>query len=120
MLGAEMRERLIAEYGAAPPFEVVGERERTFAFAPCHFGYVVGTLLRNSGVATLRHHHKRTDGGSRDLPPVRVIVAMSDSLVQLKLVDEAGGIRRSSLPNVWSYRGARGTSTRASFRTAKL
>ena len=38
------------------------------------------------------------------LRPVRVIVAVSDSLVQVKLADEAGGIGRSSLPNVWSYR----------------
>ena len=42
--------------------------------------------------------------GAGSIPPVRVVVAVSEGLVQLKLVDEAGGIRRSSLANVWSYR----------------
>ena len=35
---------------------------------------------------------------------VRVVVAVSDDTVHLKFADEAGGIRRSSLVNVWSYR----------------
>ena len=38
------------------------------------------------------------------MPPVKAIVAVSDDAVQLKLEDRAGGIKRSSLINVWSYR----------------
>ena len=38
------------------------------------------------------------------LPRIRVVVAVSDDAVQLKFADEAGGIKRSSLINVWSYR----------------
>jgi len=65
-------------------------------------------LLKNSAVATLRQRHSLIAQGkatpTSPLPPVKVIVAVSDEAVQLKLVDEAGGIRRSSLTNVWSYR----------------
>lgn len=123
------RQWLYAEYGLAPDIEVkaVGDRERTFTFVPSHLRYVIGELLKNSCVATLRHEHNRrrraldgTVGGAvsgavdseaanatmatSTPPPVRVIVAMSDGAVQLKLVDEAGGISRSSLTDTWSYR----------------
>jgi hypothetical protein len=33
-----------------------------------------------------------------------VIVSAGEDVVQIKLADEAGGISRSSLINVWSYR----------------
>jgi len=97
------------EHGAAPKIEVVGDASQTFPFLPSHIRFVVETLLRNSSVATLRHHHmQHAEAAGREppppLPPVRVIVATSDDAVQLKFEDQAGGIRRSSLINVWSYR----------------
>lgn len=103
-----------AEHGEAPKIEVVGDPSHTFTFVPSHFRFVAHTLLKNSSVATLRrHHHSRGPAPLRpvhhldeatDLPPVKVIVAVTGEAVQLKLADEAGGIRRSSLMNVWSYR----------------
>ena len=96
------------EHGSAPRVEVVGDSSKTFLFVPSHIDFVLGQLLYNSSVATVRHHHRRQQAGSlaqgAPLPPVRVVVAVSDEIVQIKLADEAGGIRRSSLINVWSYR----------------
>lgn len=81
-LGVEIRERLQADYGRAPPIEVVGNADETFVFVPSHLGFVIGTLLKNSCVATLRHHHRKQAADDVPLPPVRVIIAMSDTLVQ--------------------------------------
>ena len=107
-VAAETEAQLLAEFGAHPPIEVVGDASKTFTYVPKHIRKVVGTLLKNSGVATLRHQHlmKQRTGGDVGAPiaPVRCIVAVSDETVQIKLADEAGGIRRSSLINVWSYR----------------
>jgi len=92
-----------------PHIEVVKVNEaQTFTFVPSHLRLVVGTLLKNSSVATLRQHHRKISAGLLDagsaISPVRCIVAVSDEAVQLKLEDAAGGIKRSSLINVWSYR----------------
>ena len=104
----EVQAALSDEYGDAPRIEVVGDSSQTFTFVPSHIRYVVGTLLKNSSVATLRHHHRLQAAGKLEpgtpLPPVKAIVAVSDEVVQLKLEDQAGGIKRSSLINVWSYR----------------
>ena len=106
----ETRQRLVDAYGAAPPVRVVSGvgRDETFTFVPSHIRYIVGELLKNSCVATMRHHDRLVSSGrlAADAPlrPVRVVVAVSEGLVQIKLADEAGGIRRSSLSNVWSYR----------------
>jgi pyruvate dehydrogenase kinase 2/3/4 len=107
-LAEETRAWMEKEHGCAPHIEVVGDPTQTFTFVPSHIRFIVGTLLRNSSVATLRHHHQRQNAGTLEagvpLPPVKVIVAVSDDAVQIKLADEAGGIKRSSLINVWSYR----------------
>lgn len=96
-LAAQTRERLTAEYGRAPPIEVLGDTQWTFTFVPSHFCSVVGKLLHNSCVATLRHIARKQEQDA-PLPPVRVVVAMSDLMVQAKLIDEAGGMRRSLHP----------------------
>ena len=107
-LAEETRNRLTEEYGSAPDVEIRGDASHTFTFVPAHLRFVLGPLIKNSSVATLRHHHNKVKAGTlpegAELPPVRVICAVSDEAVQFKLVDEAGGIRRSSLTNVWSYR----------------
>lgn len=108
-VAAETRSLLAAEHGRAPEITVVGDASKRFTYVPAHIEYVVATLLKNSGVATLRHHHRRAEASGRPsdeapLPAVKVIVAPSDDALQIKLADEAGGIKRSSLVNVWSYR----------------
>lgn len=107
-LAIDVQSAVTAEHGDAPRIEVVGDGSQTFTFVPSHIAFVVGTLLTNSSVATLRHHHRQQAAGriapGEPLPPVKAIVAVSDEAVQLKLEDRAGGIKRSSLINVWSYR----------------
>jgi pyruvate dehydrogenase kinase 2/3/4 len=95
-----------AEYGTAPPIEVVGDVAQTFTYVPSHISIVMGMLLKNSSVATVRQHHQTHGSLERGaaVSAVRCIVAMSEETVQFKLEDAAGGIRRSSLINVWSYR----------------
>ena len=39
------------------------------------------------------------------LPPMRVVVAAGDGEVTIKVADEGGGLPRSRLRGVWSYRG---------------
>lgn len=106
----ETQKRLRDSYGAAPPVMVVAGvgRDETFTFVPSHIRFIVGELLKNSCVAAMRHHDRLVSSGAlpvdAPLRPVRIIVAVSDGSVQIKLADEAGGIRRSSLSSIWSYR----------------
>lgn len=113
-LSASIRTKLQDQYGQVPSVEIVGDERHTFTYVPSHIEYVVGTLLKNSLVATLRRQHGEPQGIANipplvrhlqpPLPPVRVIVSAGEDVVQIKLADEAGGISRSSLINVWSYR----------------
>jgi hypothetical protein len=57
-------------------------------------------LLMNASKATLRTHALR-----EELPPMRVVVAAGDADVTIKVADEGGGLPRSRLRGVWSYRG---------------
>lgn len=45
-------------------------------------------------------------GAAHQLPPVTCAIAVGEDNVTIKVADEAGGIRRSRLGEVWSYRGA--------------
>ena len=42
---------------------------------------------------------------SSGLPEIRVIIAASEENVTIKVADNAGGLPRSKLADVWSYRG---------------
>lgn len=48
----------------------------------------------------------RRHAGESTLPPVRAIVARGDEDVTVKVEDQGGGIARSRLADVWSYKGA--------------
>lgn len=101
----ERAERALHDaYGASPALEVVGDEAETFTFVPSHFEFVLGELIDNAAKATVRHHLQKDDGRLTTLPPVRVIVAPSDQHVFVKIADQAGGIPRSKLRDVWSYR----------------
>ena len=113
---AAVSEAVRERFGAAPPIEVhAGDRSQTFTFVPEHLRFVVGELLRNSSRAALRWHAHATGRDeaslSREdeasLPAVRVVVNVSGSSVTIKVADEAGGLPRSRLADVWSYHGPR-------------
>ena len=85
--------------------EVHGDREQTFCFVPAHVEFVAGELLGNAAKATIKHHLQSDAGRLTDLPPEKVIMAASDAHVTIKVADTAGGIPRSALRGLWSYRG---------------
>jgi pyruvate dehydrogenase kinase 2/3/4 len=90
--------------GAAPPeITVLGDAAATFAFVPSHIFFVVAELLKNSVRAVAARHGASSEG----MPAIKVIVACSDDSFTIKVADEGGGIRRSELADVWSYKGNR-------------
>ena len=103
-LGDSMMAEMRGTYGGTPPIQIHGDREQTFTYVPSHLRFVVGELLSNAAKATVRHHLQSAEGRLTDLPPIRVIVAVSDGAVTVKVADQAGGLRRSCLADVWSYR----------------
>ena len=96
--------KLHSEMGAAPAIEIIGDADMTFTCVPSHLRFALGELLDNAAKATIRFHLEKTDGRLTTLPSVRVIFAASDENVTVKVADTAGGIPRSKLSDVWSYR----------------
>ena len=74
-------------------------------YVPKHIFFVASELLKNAAAATVDFHASRGGGGG--LPPVRIVVACGENEMAIKVADEGGGIARSRLAEVWSYRGAR-------------
>jgi|TARA_B100000513_G_scaffold194909_1_gene124514 pyruvate dehydrogenase kinase 2/3/4 len=91
-----------ASHGVSPNVTIIGDRELTFTFVPSHIFFVVEELTKNACKATADFHVE-----SKELPPVRVIVAKGDHEVTIKVADEGGGIARSKLREKWSYRGSK-------------
>jgi len=103
-VAAELTGKMHATFGGAPAILLHGDKAQTFTYVPSHLRFVVGELLHNASKATVRHHLQSADGRLSNLPPIRVIVAVSDEAVTVKVADQAGGISRSRLADVWSYR----------------
>ena len=104
-LAAEAHRSVLDVYGAAPHIEVFGDKEATMTFPPSHIQFVVGELLNNATKATVKHHLQSGLRLSSGLPEIRVIIAASEENVTIKVADNAGGLPRSKLADVWSYRG---------------
>lgn len=104
-IGQQTEREIHESFGASPRIEVIGDRAQTFSFAPSHIEFVIGELLLNAAKATVKKHLESDAGRLTTLPPVKIIVAASEAHVTIKVADTAGGIPRSQLRNVWSYRG---------------
>jgi len=85
-------------YGEAPRVEIRGRTDLRFTTIPTHLHHMLLELLKNSFRATLETH-----GHTRDLPPVRIIIADGTEDVAIKIEDEGGGIPRSGMQKVWTY-----------------
>jgi pyruvate dehydrogenase kinase 2/3/4 len=80
-------------------------------FVPEHLRFVVGELLRNASRVTLQKYAHATQrdeatlsaADETELPAVRVVISVSGHQVVIKVSDEAGGIARSQLADVWMY-----------------
>jgi len=104
-LAKATEEQMHVLFGGAPRIEVHGDDSQRFSFVPSHIEFVVGELLHNAAKSTIRHHLQSVGGQLTTLPSIKVIVAASDAHVNIKVEDLGGGIPRSHLPDVWSYRG---------------
>ncbi|KAJ1623197.1 branched-chain alpha-ketoacid dehydrogenase [Pavlovales sp. CCMP2436] len=93
--------------GTCPLIEIIGDRKHTFTYVPSHIYFIACELLKNACGATIRHR-RNTEGvlpAGTVLPAVRVIVARGEQDIAIKIEDQGGGIARSKLADVWSYRG---------------
>jgi len=94
-------------HGTCPHVSVIGDREHTFTYLPSHIYFIVNELLKNACSATVRHMQRSGEPLSPgELPPVRVIVARGEEDMTIKIEDQGGGIARSKLGDVWSYKGS--------------
>jgi len=91
---------MLERHGVAPEVVVHGDPSETFTYVPSHIDFVISELLQNACLATVRAHATKPQ-----MPPVSVVVAVSDQDVTFKVADEGGGIPRSKLHHVWSYLG---------------
>jgi len=86
--------------GDAPEITIHGALDSSLTYIPSHIHYCLTELLKNSVRATMEHH---TRLGSKELPPVRIVIARGNEDVIVKISDEGGGIPRSEMEMVWTY-----------------
>ncbi len=85
-------------YGEAPRVEIRGRTDLAFTYIPSHMHHMLFELIKNSFRATVETHEH-----TRDLPPLRIIIADGQEDIAIKVEDEGGGIPRSGMERVWTY-----------------
>ncbi|TFJ81478.1 hypothetical protein NSK_007200 [Nannochloropsis salina CCMP1776] len=81
-----------AALGNAPTVRTIGTDKDDFCYVPSHLYYMI--------VETLKAFARATPA---ELPPVKVIVAMGEEDVTIKVADEGGGVPRSDLRLLWTF-----------------
>lgn len=95
----DARSMCVQSYASAPVVHVYGDPSFAFPYVPMHLHLMVFEMVKNS----LRAVQERFMGTSKEIPPVKVIVADGIEDVAIKISDEGGGIPRSGLPNIFTY-----------------
>jgi pyruvate dehydrogenase kinase 2/3/4 len=87
-------------HGVVPDVTIHGRTSNTFPYVPSHLYYMLLELLKNSMRATVEFHKDKIK-----LPEIKVVIADSkeNEDVCIKVVDEGGGIPRSSMGKIFSY-----------------
>mmetsp|Transcript_14608 Transcript_14608/g.21780 ORF Transcript_14608/g.21780 Transcript_14608/m.21780 type:complete len:399 (-) Transcript_14608:172-1368(-) len=87
-------------HGDAPEVTIHGRTDLHFPYVSSHISYMLLELLKNSMRATVETH-----GADNALPPIRIVIADGEDNedVVIKVSDEGGGIKRSSMSRIWSY-----------------
>ncbi|EWM23051.1 mitochondrial pyruvate dehydrogenase kinase [Nannochloropsis gaditana] len=119
-----------AALGNAPTVRTIGTDKDDFCYVPSHLYYMIVETLKNSCRAVVEKHdpiyraaalevspstlldqrirlEARQKAFARatptELPPVKVIVAMGEEDVTIKVADEGGGVPRSDLRLLWTF-----------------
>ena len=105
--------KMSQEFQEAPPFTMHGRGQGLrMRYLPRHLYKILRDLLRNAAHATLRKKKQASSSSQRIMmPPIRVIISddATNDDVAIKVSDEAGGIPRSKVKNIFSFAG-RGSS----------
>lgn len=74
----------------APATKVYCDKSLTFTYVPSHLHMMLFELLKNSMRAVVETHAKDNydDDG---LPPIKIVIALGDEDVTIKVSDEGGG-----------------------------
>lgn len=86
------------DLGVAPEIRIEGHKECSFTYVPSHLHYMLFEILKNATRAVVETHEN-----GKSLPPIRAVIADGAEDITIKIMDEGGGIPRSSLPDVMSY-----------------
>lgn len=79
------------------------KEQKAFTYVPHHLQYMVAELLKNSVRATIRHHYLHYPLDDRLPPPIKVVIAMGEEDVTIKVADRGGGIPRSKMQSIWKF-----------------
>jgi pyruvate dehydrogenase kinase 2/3/4 len=87
--------------GECPPIQFHCSADLTLTYVPMHLHYMLFEVLKNATRASVEHCSAfDLDVSAR---PVKVVIADGREDITIKVSDEAGGIPRSEIDNVWTY-----------------
>ena len=92
----------LAAFGAhceLPDMKIEGHLDATFPYILSHLQYIVGELLRNSIQAVVG----RQSGWPGKPAPIEVLICEAPQHVIIRISDQAGGIPKDILPDLWSF-----------------
>ncbi|KAI8910172.1 branched-chain alpha-ketoacid dehydrogenase [Gorgonomyces haynaldii] len=86
----------------APNVTVDGFTNAIFTYIPEHIEYLLFEILKNAMRFTAHHHLPLIKPGE-PLPPIGITIGMDQNQVVFRISDQAGGIPKSVLDNIWSW-----------------
>ncbi len=82
-----------------PDITIEGHLDATFPYILSHLQYIIGELLRNSIQAVVE---RRLDWPEKTAP-IEVLICEAPQHVIIRISDQAGGIPKDILPDLWSF-----------------
>lgn len=82
-----------------PDIQIEGHLDATFPYILSHLQYIIGELLRNSIQAGI----ERQSDWSEKPAPIEVLICEAPQHVIIRISDQAGGIAKDILPDLWSF-----------------
>lgn len=83
-----------------PDLQIDGDLNTSFPFIVPHLHYLLGEILRNSLVATIKFHGPEI---KEKLPPIKVTIVNNKKGLVLRISDQGGGMGINNLEGVWSF-----------------